>query len=233
MKSILKFLCVPALLTAAALSILSQSAAAGKELIVVELFTSQSCSSCPPADKLLGQLSKNEDIIALSCHVTYWNHLHWKDTLSREFCTDRQRLYNASLNRSNSFTPQMVINGNLSAVGSRSNDVNKKLNQAKPIHKINLSSSSDKLTFELPNIGQNAKLILIEYIPLHTQSIPSGENRGRTVTYTNPVNNIREIGAWDGSQQIRSIDVKNSASKFAIIAQIGSNGPILAAGKLD
>lgn len=209
--------------------------------VVLELFTSQSCSSCPPADKVLGDLADAHDnVIALSCNVTYWNHLHWKDTLSKDFCTERQRSYARSFSSRRVYTPQIVINGQHEMVGSRGNAVRNTV--AKEVEKqaikaITITSQNETLQIKLPEIAGNGSfsLHLITHGARHTQSIPSGENRGRTVQYTNPVQNIISLGTWDGTSKAMTYDVSEitNASGFVILAQKnGVTGPIVAAGKI-
>lgn len=206
--------------------------------IVIELFTSQSCSSCPPADRLLGALAENENIIALSCHVTYWNHLHWKDTLSQDFCTQRQRQYTRSLKSRGPYTPQMVINGHHDVVGNRANQVNDVVGSAAVkdiILPIKMSVTGETIQVILPqtNLNSSITLTLFAFDDKHTQSIPSGENRGSTVDYTNPVSNIAALGKWNGEAQ--TIEFKNhkDSGGFAVLAQDKNGyGKIIAAGQL-
>jgi len=206
--------------------------------IVLELFTSQSCSSCPPADKLLGQLAQeNGNIIALTCNVTYWNHLHWKDTLSQEFCSTRQRDYVRSLRSRGPYTPQIVINGSQTMVGSQAGKITRAINAAEPIKTIDLTITDQQLNIRLPETpgDDSYALHLVVYSEEHTQSIPSGENRGRTVTYTNPVQKIVSLGTWDGTGKKMKHDLsKYSEHKgFAVLAQKNSKtGVIIAAGKI-
>lgn len=209
--------------------------------VVLELFTSQSCSSCPPADKVLGDLAdKHDNIIALSCNVTYWNHLHWKDTLSKDFCTERQRSYAQSFSSKRVYTPQIVINGQHEMVGSRGNAVRNRVAKAvekQAVKVIAITSQGETLQIKLPEIVGNDSfaLHLITHGARHTQSIPSGENRGRTVQYTNPVQDIISLGTWDGTSKVITYDVSEikNASGFVILAQKnGVTGPIAAAGKI-
>ncbi len=210
--------------------------------VVLELFTSQSCSSCPPADKILNKLANdNSNIIALSCNVTYWNHLHWEDTLSKQFCTERQRSYAHSFNSKRVYTPQIVINGQHEMVGSREGAIKNTINKEslnKAIKPILLSLSGDNLEIKLPEtLGNDSyALLLIPHDAKHTQAIPSGENRGRTVQYTNPVQNIISLGTWDGTGKKITYDVSNinNAKGFVVLAQKnGITGPITAAGKIN
>ena len=206
--------------------------------IVLEMFTSQSCSSCPPADKLLGKLqSENDNVIALSCNVTYWNHLHWKDTLSQNFCDARQRDYVQNLRSRGPYTPQIVINGNDTMVGNQEGTVRKGIVSATPLKTIKLSHNDNNLTITLPETpGDDSYAIeLITYGATHTQDIPSGENRGRKVNYTNPVQNITSLGTWDGTGKVMSYDLStiDNAENVAVLAhKNGHTGAIIAAGKL-
>ena len=124
--------------------------------VVLEMFTSQSCSSCPPADRVLSQLeAQNDNIIALSCHVTYWNHLHWKDTLSKEFCSTRQRDYVRTLRSRGPYTPQIMINGKHTMVGSQGGKIVRAIENAAPIKSIGLSLDNDQLNIKLPETAGN------------------------------------------------------------------------------
>jgi hypothetical protein len=209
--------------------------------IVLELFTSQSCSSCPPADKILRHLANtHKNIIALSCNVTYWNHLHWKDTLSKQFCTDRQRQYVRSLKSRGPYTPQIVINGRHEMVGSREGSIKRTLaaelknNAVKP---IDLNLSGNNLEITLPEIAGNDSyaLLLITHGAEHHQAIPSGENRGRKVNYTNPVEKITSLGTWDGTKRTMNYDISTlkTAHGYVVLAQKnGPTGNIAAAAQL-
>lgn len=214
---------------------LSSTAYADNTPVVVELFTSQSCSSCPPADRVLGELAEKDNVIALSCNVTYWNHLHWKDTLSRGFCTDRQRDYARIKSKRGPYTPQVVINGDAETVGSRRGQVNKLVDSAKPIQAIEITPDQNAINIALPDLSDgDYKLLLFAFDGEHTQSIPSGENRGRTVTYTNPVSDLQNLGRWNGDTQIKTHKIGFGGAPsggYAVIAQ-GRQGIIHAAGQL-
>jgi hypothetical protein len=213
---------------------------AAKSPVVVELFTSQSCSSCPPADKVLNDLAAaNDHIIALSCNVTYWNHLHWKDTLSKSFCTMRQQQYVQSLKARGNYTPQTVVNGRHEMVGSQRSKVLRAIAsdlQNNPVKPIALNLSDETLTIDLPKVtvGQYM-LILVSHGNEHTQSIPSGENRGRTVSYTNPVEHMKILGAWDGNAKTLNENITDikATSGYVVLAQKDHTaGQIVAAGKV-
>lgn len=210
--------------------------------VVLELFTSQSCSSCPPADAYLEQLAHQPHIIALSCHVTYWNHLSWQDTISREFCTERQHAYTATRGGEHVFTPELVVNGHLGMVGSKAYFIKQALaaenNKILPV--AISGNGQDGFTVSLPDLpkiddSKNLIVSLLFYGPDQTVPIGRGENSGRTVTYTHPVMEIREIkNHWNGQAQTVSLsrdDFPADAAGFAAIAQYEA-GEIVAAGKM-
>lgn len=213
--------------------------------VVVELFTSQSCSSCPPADAVLGELADHNNIIALGCHVTYWDHLDWKDTLSLPACTQRQRDYAAQMGSNQVYTPQMVVNGHVEFVGSRRStamrEVGKAAHSLKAVRAIALNRSGDTLTAQLPPLGFGVAPQTLWLAPIakpRTQAIKSGENRGRTVTYTNPVAALVNAGAWNGQAETRTIALPAqypgapAIDGYILIAQSPPAGPIVAAGQL-
>lgn len=208
------------------------------DIIVVELFTSQSCSSCPPADKILAELSYNENIIALSCHVQYWNHLHWKDTLSREFCDMRQHGYSAIDGSKRIYTPQMVVNGTHKFIGSHGHklkDAMKKASHA-PLKKIDVTNATpETISFLLPDAAPgNYRLWAFGYQNSYHQHIKDGENKGIALTYTNPVATYTNLGAWDGRATQHTFDKpEGKLGGIAVFAQKNGYGEIIAAGKLN
>lgn len=218
----------------------TETLAGDKKPVVLELFTSQSCSSCPPADKLLGKLAaENDAIIALSCNVTYWNHLHWKDTLSKQFCTERQRQYVQTLKSRGPYTPQIIVNGRHEMVGSRNADIRRaiagdlKKNVVQP---ITLNLSDNILEMTLPDINEGVyTLLLMAHGGEYHQEIPSGENRGKAVSYTNPIQEIISLGTWDGKAKTLTHDISglNEAKGYVVLVQKdGVTGPILAAAQV-
>lgn len=216
------------------ISAINPATAQDKAPVVLELFTSQSCSSCPPADRVLESLAKDESIIALSCNVTYWNHLHWEDTLSQDFCTERQRQYVRELNSRGPYTPQIVINGRHELVGSRGKKVSNIVEKERgAVKSIFIQRNDGQLAINLPQLPKADYVItLMTYGDDHTQSIPSGENRGRTVSYTNPVTGIKLLGKWDGVAQLLTQEA--SANNIVILVQKDNAvGEIVAAGQIE
>ncbi|MGH1404742.1 MAG: DUF1223 domain-containing protein [Alphaproteobacteria bacterium] len=210
-----------------------------KAPVVVELFTSQGCSSCPPADRVLEKLAEQETVIALSCHVTYWDYLQWKDRLGNEMCDIRQHGY-ASLKGSNQiYTPQMIVNGLHEFVGSKSAELNTAIIKANrnPIQNIAISYTDDaqKASFELPEIKNGEyRLWGFGYKKAVQQSIRGGENSGRSVTYTNPVTSFINLGSWDGMAKKHVFEINgDEMDGIAILAQKNGYGQIIAAGKLE
>lgn len=205
--------------------------------VVIELFTSQSCSSCPPADKNLSKLAQSPNIIALGFHVTYWDHLSWKDTLSKRFSTDRQRSYSRYSGKSRVYTPQMVVNGTREFVGSRGGDIAKALKNATPVEPLNVSIDGNNiLTLILPELKEGDYTLWVAGIQNeHEQSIPSGENRGRTVTYTNAVLDYASAGQWNGKAETRQFEAftAEGIDHYIVLAQEKGYGPIAAAGQTE
>lgn len=207
------------------------------KLAVIELYTSQSCSSCPPADRFLGELSQQENLITLGCHVTYWNHLHWKDTLSREFCTQRQRASASYRNTGRVFTPELQINGMQSFIGSRKGTVISALSKTGGIDRIQMQTLSEGVRVTLLQAPKGLyTLWLVGVNTAHEQVIPRGENRGRSVTYHNAIVSFDRAGSWDGSARSLNLSlpelVSSDIDEWVILAQKNSYGDIVAAGKI-
>lgn len=215
-----------------------------KTPVVAELFTSQSCSSCPPADEVLGELAAIDNVIALGCHVTYWDHLNWKDTLSLPACTERQRAYAREQGSNRVYTPQMVINGRAEFVGSNRFDAQRRLDAAKgQVLPLALEWMNGALSVSLPALKRPAQTELTLWLaaigPDRTQSIRSGENRGRTLHYVHPVSALAPIGTWDGQAGTRTLPppdgfVTPDTEGLALLVHEGRTGgrtgPIRAAG---
>ena len=175
----------------------------GAAPVVVELFTSQSCSSCPPADELLAELARTRpDILALDMHVTYWDRLGWKDPFSLPGATDRQRRYAALWRGDTVYTPQIVVAGRHQAIGSDRPAVLAAIASAKadttPAVPLRLARDAAGLVLEA-GIGQGAGTFwLVGYDPGHTTAVRGGENVGRTLTEVNVVRSMETVGVWQG-----------------------------------
>ncbi|MDA4845526.1 DUF1223 domain-containing protein [Hoeflea poritis] len=170
---------------------------------VVELFTSQGCSSCPPADAVLGELVAQGNVVALSYHVDYWNYLGWEDTLSSEQSTERQYDYARTLGRKSVYTPQAVINGRDHLNGADKRGINRKVNAFADGGRglsvpIEASLEGDKMKINIGAGEGKANVILVYFDRENTIDVKRGENRGRNLTYWNSVRDIQTVAMWEG-----------------------------------
>ena len=194
-------------LAALGLSALLHPAAADPARAVVELFTSQGCSSCPPADALLAEYSRQPDIVALSLPVNYWDYLGWKDTLAHVAFTERQKAYAHSRKDRQVFTPQMIVNGKKSSIGSDRAEIERAIQattkgrSALPVA-ITLSERNGTVSIaveETPDTThRDAEIWVLPVLKSQTVPIERGENRGKTITYANVVRGLTRIGEWHG-----------------------------------
>ncbi|HWB44293.1 MAG TPA: DUF1223 domain-containing protein [Hyphomicrobiaceae bacterium] len=215
---------------------------------VIELFTSQGCSSCPPADALLRQYSARDDLIALSYPVDYWDYLGWKDTLASPRFSERQRAYAKARHDGLVYTPQMVVNGlvhvNGSARGAIEQAVAKTTKSLSSSHiPIRLSVADGKLTIQTGAAPENgstpteATLWLLVIARSVQVAIDRGENAGKTVTYSNVVRDLLPVGTWSGKPLTvrleRQTFMRPGADRCAALLQQATTGPIIGAALLD
>ncbi|ODA66217.1 hypothetical protein A7A08_02864 [Methyloligella halotolerans] len=248
MKAILSKLLMPFLLGLAmllsGLYIASVSAAPVKTPAVLELFTSQGCSSCPPADKLLGELDKRSDVIALSYSVDYWDYLGWKDTLGSPANSERQRRYAQARGDGRVYTPQIVVDGVAHAVGSNPQAVTEAIAAAQSELAdrkvpIMLSRDGDALVASIGSGGDGRSATLWAGMAKTAQpvKIARGENRGRTVTYRNNVRQLVPVGTWSGEATRVTIPLSKlkggGGDRVFVLLQRGAGGPILGAAELS
>lgn len=233
----------------------SQSAHAeikGKPKAVVELFTSQGCSSCPPADEVVADLVSEGEVLALTLPVDYWDYLGWRDTLAKPEHTERQRAYAKGRQDRNVYTPQAVVNGQIHVVGSRRGRIDDTIDQLQNAGSAGSSSlpldvtvekSSEALTISVDgssDIGENTTIWLVFYDNEHVVNIDRGENRGRKVTYHNVVRDMRPIGMWKGTRTQMVLPLselsKSGYDNCAVLVQEtikGNPGAILGAATLN
>jgi len=222
----------------------ANAAGQGSRPVLVELFTSQGCSSCPPADALAGELAGRDDVVVLSYHVSYWDYIGWQDPFATEETTQRQYDYAEALRQRNVYTPQMVIGGRTHVVGS---DVKSVLNA--------VESVGDGLTrgpqIAIARVGQRfrvslgsarydgaADVLLVRYDSRHDTPVSRGENRGRTMTNFNVVRDVRKIGTWNGEEtQIMlndaALTTAHGQDGCAVIVQAPNTGPVFAVANFD
>jgi hypothetical protein len=205
--------------------------------VVVELFTSQGCNSCPPADALLGQLAQRTDLVALAFHVDYWNYIGWEDPFSSPEATQRQRDYARAMNLGTVYTPQMVIDGSFDVVGSDRSKVGEAIAAAARQDKLPLAIAASPaggwlVTLPAARIDEPATLWLVVYERQHSTPVRRGENAGKTLTDYNIVREFRRIATWDGTKLDLPLDVgaiDPIEKGFAVIVQVGGAGRILGA----
>ncbi len=226
-----------------ALAVGSTSAAAAN---VVELFTSQGCSACPPADKVLAQLAKDPDTIALTFAVDYWDYLGWRDTYAKPEFTHRQREYAKARADHAVFTPQAVLNGRSAVIGSRQDEIRASFDVMKdngetPDLAVTARIADDRVVVTLParEHSGEASVWVAGYLPPKTVDIGSGENRDTAVTYVNVVDRMQVVGMWSGEAVTFELPLADVAPEgtagLAVIVQSkkgGLPGPILGATRL-
>lgn len=227
-----------ALALAATLFGLATSVAAQNNPVVVELFTSQGCSSCPPADALMHELAEREDVIPLALHVDYWDYIGWKDPFGNPAHVQRQRAYAAEGKRRTIYTPEMVVGGVTDIVGAKPMALSKAIAEhARMPSKValELARSGETLSINAEYLSDGPAPMtvhLLRYTPKHTTKIKRGENRGRTLDYANVVEGWTVLTEWDGAAPLTiTANVKGDKPTVVIIQQDGV-GPILAAARL-
>ena len=236
---------ISGLLVAVAVALgLAQAEAGVKRPLVVELFTSQGCSSCPPADALLAKLSDRRDVLALSLPITYWDMLGWKDTLASEANTRRQKAYAGAMGRGGIYTPQMIVDGATDVVGSREGQIKSVIAaRAADMRSIpvSLTSTPEALHISIgagtQKGGPEATVWLFHVLSRAWVHITAGENQGRNLLYRDSVRDVRAIGIWKG--QPLSLDLPradplgSSYDLVAVVVQEGGYGRIIGAALLD
>jgi hypothetical protein len=228
---------------ALAMSAFMLSPAIAERPTVVELFTSQGCSSCPPADALLLELAKRDDVLALSMPVNIWDYLGWRDTLAQPAFSERQRSYVERLGGRSVYTPQMVIDGVADAVGSRKGHVTRAIELRTEMKHhdvpVEFSQTGNALTIDIgaDASAKEATVWLVRYVRETPVEIKRGENAGETVTYANVVKEMTPIGMWNGDALTLTLPkaslIAQGYDGCAAILQEDGNGPILGAAVLD
>jgi hypothetical protein len=199
--------------------------------LVIELFTSQGCSSCPPANANLIKLRGRSDVLALSFSVTYWDSLGWKDVFGQEKFTNRQSSYESNLGHNGPFTPQMVVNGSRDTVGSDYSSIQSLLGGGHLSNgpAIELSSTGVNLAAGTAPLS-GTDIWLVRYDPnVVNVAVRRGENTGRTLPHTNVVHELRRLGSWTGGAVRQTFEPAPAGLRTAILVQVPNGGPILAA----
>jgi len=219
----------------------AQAAPDERPSVVVELFTSQGCSSCPPADQLLTELAMRPDVIALSLHVDYWDYIGWKDPYGSPMMTERQRRYAGALGLRYVFTPQMIVDGRQSMVGSDRVAVESAIVAARVRQKaVRVSFRPDGGGVAVigaghaPDVGATVWLAI--YDSERETEVKRGENAGRSIRNANVVRSIERLGTWTGEALEIPLSLGNAAARgrygCAVIVQEGRSGPVLGAAAM-
>lgn len=198
--------------------------------VVVELFQSQGCSSCPPADAALNAVAGRSDVIALNFSVTYWDRLGWKDIFGDPAYTQRQYDYAHALGNPNVYTPQMVINGSRAITGNRPGELDNAIANANGVSGgPEIAATAQKVTIGA-GIG-NGNVWLVRYDPrVHNVAIKTGENSGRTIAHKNIVRQIVQLGSWIGKAKDYALPKSDTAVwKNVILVQKQGAGAIISA----
>jgi hypothetical protein len=212
--------------------------------MVVELFTSEGCSSCPPADALLGELAQRQYVLPLSFHVDYWDYIGWKDRFADPLYTRRQRAYAEAQGSSMVYTPQMIVAGAIDVVGSDRKAVELALKVAytrNTMYRIHVMREDDgRVVVQFPeaSIGVPATVYLVTYQKSAQSHVKAGENAGHDLMTYNVVRSLQKVGMWTGPAT--EIELKldaeakaNSPDACAIIANQAEHGPIIAAAAFN
>lgn len=211
---------------------------AQSNMVVVELYTSQGCSSCPPADDLLAKLAKRDDVIPLALHVDYWDYIGWKDVFGSPAYTARQKAYAKAGGHRTIYTPQMVIDGTENLIGYKPMEVSDlihDISQKTPPVQLDVTRKGNTVQIKADLVqGPKQKMViqLVRYLPMETIKITRGENKGRTIDYANIVTDWQELGKWDGRKPV-SLSAKAPGDEpVVVIVQAVGPGKILAATRL-
>lgn len=210
---------------------------------VVELFTSQGCASCPPADALLTSLAENEDVVALAYHVDYWDYVGWQDTFGSAEFSDRQRAYAESWGSSRIYTPQMVVNGAKGVVGSRRSEVHGALAGTSLPLPVDVVRDGNMLKIAIPpnTTLEDAVVWMVTYLDRADVTIDTGDNAGKSMVYTQVVTSRQVLGMWEATS---GANIKlpipevlaDTSTGIAVIVQQERNGlpgPILGAAAFE
>ena len=205
--------------------------------VVVELFTSQGCSSCPPADALLKQLAQRPGVIALALHVDYWDYIGWKDEFAQAKFSERQRGYAVAAGRRSIYTPEMIVNGVTDVVGARAMKLSAAIAEHAAVPSqvdLQLERNGDQVLVGAVADGAEGPFVvqLVRYTPLRETHITRGENAGKTLKYANVADEWSVLTRWDGADALAiSADV-DAADPVVIIVQRADSGAIVAAARL-
>jgi hypothetical protein len=221
-------------LTALASAVMTSAVAVAEPRAVIELFTSQGCSSCPAADKLAGELARDPSLVVMSLAVDYWDYLGWKDTLALDGHTKRQRAYSKSRGDREVYTPQVVINGTAHVIGSDKGAIENAIAQTRKQPgalslAVTMSVSGDQISVSVPAAKGAITKGEVWLVPIASNvpvAIGKGENSGKTITYTNVVRRWVKLGDWTGTARTFTVPARDvtgaGGDAVAVIVQAGT-----------
>jgi hypothetical protein len=201
---------------------------------VVELFTSEGCSSCPPAEAYIGELAKRRDVLALAFHVDYWDDLGWRDRFGLPDAVHRQQAYASTLRLASVYTPQVVIDGQHNFVGSDRSSIDRALavNRSGVLVALSVREGEILVDLEAQEKALPCDVLMIAYLREAVSAIGRGENAGRTLKEFNIVRGVRNLGRWEGQKQVYRLRVDslpNDATDAAVLIQPAGQAPIIGA----
>jgi len=202
--------------------------------VVVELFTSEGCSSCPPAEAYIGQLSARSDVLPLAFHVGYWDDLGWPDRFALAQSVDRQNIYARNLHRASVYTPQLVIDGRSDSVDAAGTAISRALTERTQTVPLALSMRDGEILVEVGarRLLPQSDVVLVAYLRHALSAIGRGENAGRKLEEFNIVRDIRPLGVWKGELQSYRVAVSSlprDATDVAVLVQPLGQAPIIGA----
>jgi hypothetical protein len=209
-------------------------AGAASRPVVIELFTSQGCSSCPPAEVIVNELVQRPDVLPLSFHVDYWDDLGWRDRYSLASATQRQRAYARTLRRSSVYTPQAVIDGSRDIVASQKSAVMEAVSGPREgiATSVTISGGTLQIHVGAGSDAATADVLLVGYLREATTPIGRGENSGRTLKESNIVLWLHQLGRWNGKPREFEMSVSKlpeNVTDIAVLVQSAGQGAILGA----
>lgn len=207
--------------------------------VVVELYTSQGCSSCPPADEFLAELAAHRDVIALALHVDYWDYIGWADSFAQPAFTERQKRYARAVKSRMIYTPQMIIGGLDRVEGNTPDAVVKLIGKHKgavsPV-RLAVERQGDTVVIRAvadPALAAGAEVQIVRFAPEATVAIERGENAGRTVTYRNIVREWTKVADWPGTAPLEVTAPAAGEGPVVVIVQEPGPAAVLAAVRVD
>ena len=206
--------------------------------VLVELYTSQGCVSCPPADAFFSELKDQPGVIALALHVDYWDYLGWNDIFAKPEFTDRQKRYAKAVKAKMIYTPQMIISGGERLEGTRPEMVLEHIAQtqakALPV-KLDVARRGGEVDISaqaLEALERGALVQVVRYLPSQTVAIERGENAGQEITYHNVVTSWQVLGEWDGAERLDLTAYVEGSDPVVVILQEPGPGPVLAVAEV-